>query len=360
MPRVALDLRMVQGRLHGIARYALELAHRLPVLRPDWDWIGLTGPEGISPSFSALAPRMALEASSAGFLSPLEQPALAASLRRLAPTLFHATSFSLPALWRGRLVATLHDANHLALPHLYGTVQRLYYRWVVRPRARTAVQLLTVSEFSRREIAHYFRIPPAQIEVTALGVSEGFQPLPSAVVDRFRERHGLPERYFVAVGNPKAHKNLALLASIAAHLPAPLVLLAGPGAAHALGFPLGTIDLGELAEEELPPLYSGALALLLPSVYEGFGLPALEAMACGCPVVAARASALAEWVEGAGLLLDPYSPEAWLGACRELAENVSLRDSLRDRGHHRTERFSWDRCAKETLKRYEWALQLGG
>src|SRR5260370_26619269 len=108
---------MVRGRMHGIARYALELARRLPKLAAEWEFIGLTGPSGLEVTPSQ---EMPLQRCAGEFLSPLEQPALLASLLKVGCDLFHATSFSLPALWIGRLVTTLHDVNHLALPENYG------------------------------------------------------------------------------------------------------------------------------------------------------------------------------------------------------------------------------------------------
>src|SRR5687767_5843795 len=129
---------MVQGELHGIARYALELAKRLPRLATDLSFVGLTGPEGLPPNLGPLTPDLPLEACSAPFLSPLEQPALASTLAQSRCDLFHATSFSMPLTWGGPLVATLHDANHLELWHQYGLAQAIYYRVVVGPRARRA------------------------------------------------------------------------------------------------------------------------------------------------------------------------------------------------------------------------------
>ncbi|MBM4379508.1 MAG: glycosyltransferase family 1 protein, partial [Deltaproteobacteria bacterium] len=111
---------MVEGQLHGIARYALELARRLPRLAPAWQFAGLAGPRGLPGDLGPLTPDLPLHRCRAGFLSLAEQPALLESLARLRPALFHATSFSLPAAWPGPLVATLHDANHLALKEEYG------------------------------------------------------------------------------------------------------------------------------------------------------------------------------------------------------------------------------------------------
>lgn len=357
MPSVLLDLRMVHGRLHGIARYALELARRLPALAPDWEFSALVPSEGLPGGLGPLAPRIPLHRSRAGFLSLLEQPVLAAELLRHAPDLFHATSFSLPLLWPGRLVATLHDANHLALPELYGPGRRAYYRLVVGPRARSAAALLTVSDFSREELARHLGLSPYRLQVIAPGVDARFTPPTAHEAQAFRERHALPARYLAVVGNPKPHKNLALLAGIAPSLPLPLVLLAGEGTREALGFAPTTRELPDLSEDEMPLFYGAAAALLMPSRYEGFGLPALEALACGCPVLAANGSAVHEVTGDAALLLSPDDAAAWREALLRLLRDEPQRRELVARGLERAARFSWDDCARRTLAAYGRALE---
>ena len=129
--------------------------------------------------------------------------------------LFHATSFSLPALWPGRLVATLHDANHLALKALYGPGRVAYYRAIVTPRARLARALITVSEFSREELARHLFLSPYRLQVISQGVAENFTRSSETEIADFQRRRGLPPRYLAAIGSEKAHKNLALVAKIA-------------------------------------------------------------------------------------------------------------------------------------------------
>ncbi len=348
---------MVKGRLHGISRYALEMACRLPALAPDLRISGLTGPEGLPTGLGTLTPRIPLHRCPVDFLSPLEQPALAGSLAVLKPDLFHATSFSLPALWPGRLVATLHDANHLALAENYGPGRRAYYKLIVGPRAKRAQALITVSEFSREELARYLGLSPYRLQVIPNGVDARYQqPVPSELKD-FRERHGLPPRFFLTVGNTKAHKNLGLLADIAESLPVPMVLLAGKGAAWELGFPEGTIELSEVPEDDMPRLYGAATALLMPSRYEGFGLPVLEAMACGCPVVAARTSSLPEVTGESALLLSPDDKDGWREAALKLLRDDGLRRELSEKGRERAARFSWEDCATRTLATWHRALE---
>ena len=290
----------------------------------------------------------------AGFLSPLEQPALAGVLRRLGPDLFHATSFSVPLFWRGPLVATLHDAAHLVRSAEFGPLTAVYYRLVVRPTVRRARALLTVSEFARGELARSLGVPRSRWSVVPPGVDPRFHPPTAEERLQLRARLALPPRYLLAVGNAKPYKNLALLARIAARLPVPLVLLAGDGASRV--FPKPTRVLSQVEESDLPVLYGGAEALLLPSRHEGFGLPALEAMSAGAPVLAANAGALPEVTASAAELLDPDDPEAWLGAAARLVNDPALRARRSEAGRARAASFDWERCARATLAAYRQAL----
>jgi glycosyltransferase involved in cell wall biosynthesis len=353
-PRLVLDLRMVEGHMHGIARYALALAARIPALLPMVDVLGL-GPPGGLPPLGALAPAFPVLPCPARFLSPLEQPALALSLLRAGADCFHATSFSLPLLWPGRLVATLHDAMHLVRAREYGWRTALYYRSVVRPRLRHARAILTVSSFARDELAQWLRLPTASFTVVPGGVDGRFRPPSAEEKDRARTALGLPGRYLLAVGNPKPHKNLAWLAGLSKRLPFPLVVVAGPRTLS-LGLPDGVLGLEDVEEGLLPALYGGAEALLLPSVHEGFGLPALEAFATGCPVVAARAGALPEVVGEAGLLVAPNDAEAWVETLQKLSREPSLRAALAERGLTRALGYSWDACAMRTADVYRRVL----
>ena len=348
---------MVRGPLHGIARYALELARRLPALEPTWQFEGLVGPKYSAEDLGPLSPRIPLLRTSTDFLAPLEQPTLASALFHAKPDLFHATSFSVPALWPGALVATLHDANHLALAESSTMARTAYYRLVVAPRARYAKALITVSEFSRRELSEHLGLQPERLQVIANGVDASFRPPPARELESFRARRGLPVKYFAAIGSTKPHKNPRVLQSVAEVLGAPLVMLAGRGARRSLGFSEHTIELSPLPDDELVRFYGGALGVLVPSRYEGFGFPALEAMACGAPVIAASSGALPDVIGQAGLLVSPDNSLAWKEAALRLFRDEELRRRLSVLGLERVARYSWDDCAKQTIEVYRRALK---
>ena len=218
--------------------------------------------------------------------------------------------------------------------------------------------MITVSEFSRRELSSHLGYAPERFQVISNGVDPSFRPPMMQDLEDFRARRGLPPRYFAVIGNMKPFKNLSVLLPIAEGLPAPLVLLAGRGARRAIGFSEKVIELSPLTDEELVRFYAGAVAVLVPSRYEGFGLPALEAMACGAPVIVSSSGSHPEVVGGAGLLVAPDNPLAWREACLRVFRDEPLRRELSAAGIERASRASWDDCARQTMQVYRRALGL--
>ena len=286
--------------------------------------------------------------------------------------LFHATHYVIPPLARARAVVTIHDIIHVLYPQfLPHRAALVYARVMIRRALRRADRIITVSNNSKRDLVDYFGISPARIDVIYNGVAGRFRAdIPRAESERVSAKYGLPRPYLLFLGGEKPHKNVRNVLRAFAEarrdraLPHGLVL-AGPmpknrSRVEAL---IAALDLGDhvarpgvVPEEDLPGLFAGAEAFLYPTLYEGFGLPVAEAMACGTPVLTSSTSALQEIAGGYAYLVDPMDVDAIARGIVDLATDPGRRQEYADLGRRRAADFSWDRAAAQTLRVYAEAL----
>ncbi len=281
-------------------------------------------------------------------LHPLEPIWLSWQIARRDPDVYFSPGFN-PPLWStAPFVFMIHDLIHLRFARDYGFRQRAYYETVVRPAARRASAVLTVSEFSRGEILDWSGAPASKVKVVKAGVAKVFSPEVKPL--------SLPYTYFLYVGNRKSHKNVPrLLEAFALASPGPGIRLIfsgnsdseTAGLAGRLGLGGRVVFFGPVTDAALPRLYRGATALVFPSLSEGFGLPPLEAMACGTPVITSNVSSLPEVVGDAGLMVDPFDVEALAKAMRRVLAEEELRAGMSARGIERARLFSWDRTTAQ-------------
>jgi glycosyltransferase involved in cell wall biosynthesis len=359
-PSVLLDVRPLQGpsALRGVGTYATGLLN------------GLIG-EGFDTNLTLLIdgglhkpvlPEGAYKVAESrrryrGQLAAYEEAvALSWDLDRIAPDIYHAIDLRLPGRASSRLVVTLHDL----IPWAFGGSRMWGERfrfWLGRRLLKRADMVLAVSQSTADDAVRLARVSEERIRVVFEAADSVYQPQAGAV-DRVRERHGLAPGYLLFVGALDARKDpnglLRAWAAARSVCPGVELVLAGNAGRQAPSSMPGAKVIGHLDSRDLADLYSAAGCLLFPSRYEGFGLPCLEAMACGCPVAAYRNSSLPEVVDGAGELVEDGNAEA-LG--RAAAKLIAAPEGARKAGFEQARAFSWGKTARQTIAAYESLLR---
>jgi glycosyltransferase involved in cell wall biosynthesis len=369
--RIGLDLTCLSGERTGMARQAQILAERLPSLAPEITFVyflerGVAPPSAAANvEFRELGP-----VRGPGGRVAREQLALARSAAGARLNLLHSPAYGAPLLYRGRRLLTLHDFGLWVHPKTAPLRWRLYWRAAYETAARFCPLLIAVSECTMRDAVQYLHRDPASIRVVHCGLETRFTPAPPGHDSRGATRAlGLPERYILSVGTIQPRKDLLTLLDAFARLRAlgadhSLVIVGGRGWGYSdldgelrrRGLATAVHLTGFVPDEALPDIYRAADLLLFTSIYEGFGLPLVEAMASGTPVVAPANSAIPEVVGGAALLAPAGDADALAEAAGRLLTNGDLRDRCVRLGEDRARRFSGDRAARGTLAVYREVL----
>ena len=276
--------------------------------------------------------------------------------------LYHGMNYHVPRVAFPSIV-NIYDLSYLLFPQ-YFTRRRLNdIRGKVTSSIERADRILTGSESAKADIVNFLKVPEERVEVTPLGVEEAFKPQGSEEVNLIRKKHNLPERFILFVGTIEPRKNIINLLRAYHKLGRSdigLVVAGGHGWLFEEIFrEVSRLNLrgkvmfpGRVPETDLPALYSAASVFVYPSVYEGFGFPPLEAMACGAAVITSNTSSLPEIVGDAGILVNPEDAGEIAGAIGSVLDDDSKRENMRAKGIERAKRFSWEKCARETLRLY--------
>ncbi len=369
--RIAIDARLLTGAYTGDRTYWRGLLKAFSqLLDPAHYRLVLFSTRPIPPNTlpeSPLYECVVAPARSERLWSLLRLPKLAAQHRC---DLAHV-QYTVSPLFRLPVVTTVHDISFLIEPRWFPLKDRLLLRLTVPASCQRAARVLTVSETSREDIIEWLQLPPEKVIATPNGTPEGFHPMDKSAAQAWVQRiYGVEPPFALAVGvlQPRKNWELALLAVHVARteykLPLHLVLTGKPGwAARALQHAKRElnahewlIETGYVPDEHLVWLYNAAEVFLYPSFYEGFGLPPLEAMACGTPVIASNGGALPEVVGSGGVLLPPNEPGLWANAIRTVLENDAFRTALAQRALQQAQRFSWRTTAERTLDAYHQTL----
>jgi glycosyltransferase involved in cell wall biosynthesis len=374
--RICLDISPAVHRRAGLGRYAQELTESLLHLDKENEYVAFyNGPRGVvpQPPLDRL-PRLTVGLSNKPWrMSILLAHHLGLNLDRLFPgvDLLHSTDHLLPPLRRVRTVFTVHDLIFLFFPEYHLPLNRWYLTLMMPRFIRRADAVITVSECSRRDLVRLYCLDQARIHVIYEGIDDRFRPVEDPeVLATVRRRYGLPDGFILYVGTIEPRKNLTTLLEAyqtlkGQGLESKLVIVGKKGWLYQdffrrlrdLGLKGQVIFPGYVPDDDLPAIYSAAQVFAFPSLYEGFGLPVLEAMACGTPVVCSNTSSLPEVAGQAALTIDPRRPQELAQALQRVLEDAALRAELKGKGLAQAARFSWERAARETLRVYESVCQ---
>jgi len=287
-------------------------------------------------------------------------------VRKIMPSLYHETNYTPFDFKEGPTLITLYDLSFVRHPEWHPKDRVKYFERYCLKQLSKIDAIITISEFSKKEIIELLGVDPGKIHVTPLGVSRSFTP-------KGKKMEGLPDEYILFVGNLEPRKNLMTLLeayrSISRDLRDryPLVITGASGwntqefikALHLFKREERPMLTGHVSQKLIPDLYRGATLFVYPSFYEGFGLPVIEAMASGVPVITSNISSFPEVVGDSGLLVNPYEADELRGAMIKILEDPKTRKELSEKGLERAKLFSWDKCARETLTVYQKVLEEG-
>ena len=366
--RVLINACTVAEQPTGIGVYALELSAAL-ARREDCQ-MTFAGPEPapagaqrLNPPTTIAGPKFKFNAAR---LQVWTQTVLPIRMRQQGIDVYHGTEFAVPVFSRAPRVSTIHDLAFLTVPRLFpDRVTRAYFRAIVET-ARTATRIVVPSDHVANEVLREFGLPPSRVNITPLAGRSFMRPAIGEAVAETRQRLGLSRPYILSVGTWNRNKRVVDVLRAAAALAergidVDLALVGNPAAYMTSHYQreiarLGIGDrvhfLGHVADADLPALYSGALAFVFPSEYEGFGIPPLEAMACGTPVVVSDIAPLQGHCAGAAMVVPRRSPLVIADRLEEIIRSPVLRDEWIGRGLERASEYTWDRTAAATMAVY--------
>ncbi len=359
--RIAIDAsRTTAARVTGTERYALEAIRALIRLNTSHEitlyFRDAPPPDQFPPSAQVMQRVIP-------FRRAWTHLRFAAALTADRPDIAWVPAHTLPLLFPGRAAVTVHDLGYKLFPEAHPLRQRRYLDWTTAHSARRAAVVFADSHATARDLTHFYGTPEAKIRVVYPGVDAP----PVGDIQAVRARYRLPERYFLFLGTLQPRKNIERIARAYAQWRAThsgedvgLVLAGAQGWLFDPAWTAGVEGItltGYVDDTDRGALYAGALALVFPSLYEGFGFPAVEAMSCGTPVLASSTSSLPELVGDAGLLVDPLNTDEIANGMAQLSDDLTIRQQFAERGRAQAAQFTWEAAARGILAGLEGAAQ---
>lgn len=353
--RIGIDVRKIDDT--GIGRYIENLVEALLKAPGEEEYVLFLSPEAAERR-EYPEDRVTKVIERSGKYSVEEHVTLPLKAARTGLDLFHAPHYVLPLFMRTPSVVTVHDIIHVAAPG-FGALARVYARFMISTAARRARAVIAVSEHTKKDLVSLLGVPEDKIRVIPNGGGD-FSPMNGGGLDEALGGLGLSPGYFLFVGSDRPHKNLGAVRQVMDKLDGDTVFVIVGRVAEErkkefARFGRRARFFDNVDKETMRALYSGAAALFFPSLYEGFGLPPLEAMACGAPVVASGVTSIPEVVGEAAALAPPDDIGTMAALLRKIRDDGAFRDELVRKGYERVKQFSWEKTARMTLDAYRAA-----
>lgn len=368
--RIGIDGRYIQDHFPGIGRYTYNLVQALAKAAPEDSFVLLYNPQLVNTRYDLerlKAPNVEVVSVDLPTFSLTEQYRSSSLIRYLGLDLFHSPYYIKPYFLPCPSLVTIYDLIPKLYPQYMPSLwKRAIFEVAIRLAVGGARQVICVSQSAKEDLVRLLGVLPSKVWVTPLGVDTQFNPVNEKAIFNLCQKYDLPEGYILYLGINKPHKNLVRLVEAFAKVKTGRKLvLAGKEdpryrevheAVKQLSLQERVVFLDQVPEDDLPALYGGAALFVFPSLYEGFGLPLLEAMACGVPVVCSSTSSLPEIAGRAAVMIDPLDVSQLARALERVLEDSDLRASMREEGLKQAAHFSWERTAKETLAVYRQVL----
>lgn len=364
--RIGIDARML--RYSGIGEYIRNLVENLARIDRENQYL-LFAKENDLEICKINQENFSFQVVKAPLFSLSEQIVLPFEIKKNRLDIFHTPHFNISLFSPVKKVVTIHDLIPLIFPGARSSrLSRAYYRFMNSQATKKARKIIVDSKNTKRDLLKFFKVPEGKTEVIYGGVSERFRPVNDAKsLEEVEKKFNTTKKFLLYAGLRKPHKNLVSLIKVLEILRRKMnfdiqLVMVGKKdprftqveeAAKELELEDDVLFLGEVSDEDLVLLYNAAQVFLFPSLYEGFGLSPLEAMACGTPVISSNTSSLPEVLGDVAILLDPNDTIKWAEKIREVFTNEDLRKKLKHKGLERVKKFSWERTAQDTLRVYE-------
>lgn len=351
--KVLIDVRCVGKEIHGIARHGINIVKNIALLDTTNEYLLLVNRVG-QKHFNNLPQNFQFHEVNINPYSISEQFLLPLFVKNFDFDVYYTPNYTAPLFLKVKFFFTIHDMIHLIFPDDYSFIHRVYYGTVIARLAKSARKIFTVSESSRKDIMKFFNVPEGKISVVYNGVDERFSPGDKeGAKNLIAKKYNIEGRFLLWVGNNKRHKNLdgAINAFKAIkkdyqNFKFVAVLNAKDNRKFSEDIFIVNVD----NDDDLVAFYRSAEVAVLPSLYEGFCLPLLEAMACGCPVVSSNTSSIPEVAKASAILVNPESEDEIARGVIRIIEDKNIRGELIRKGIERSKRFTWQKTAKSILE----------